>query len=515
MGEIPKEKQAEFEKFKAEGYKNPDGSSFNPSTGVFTRSEKDPELVKDPKIARSYKPVSLEAAFSARQEGYKPFVEAAAEAVKAETAAAKTEVKTEAAAAKVELKTGMSLEGLKEKIQGDFTRLLDEVKLKFANNLVQKDFILDKNFDAAKTSTDAVAAVDPQLAASLTDYLNAVGNEALSGKMREYFKGASESITNNDIGRLLSAMYSASAKSSLDKKFKEMRLGEFAQKAELSYPMRYAVTFNNDELVSTVSSTSTDPDFKTAHEKFLKDNPVPTKESAEVEAADKARLDRAKKLKSSFAGKMMSFMGIINVGEAPEGETPPQKELRENMAYADALKGNNFIAKWFIFIFGGGAMIDGGVADIEDSMKDMDSKYKGMLTNLQTMAGNSPLSLKKMGEQLAAPVAAILALDKGKFGEALKDATKIPEKGFTLNEGFDGVAGQKLVVTLKDGAEMILPKGKSIRANDKEENANEKDDKGVEKDRSFKDIVLNITGPIPAGTVFKGKVQFKQEKIGG
>jgi hypothetical protein len=405
------------------------------------------------------------------------------------------------------------LEGLKEKIQGDFTRLLDAVKLEFAKNPIQKDFVLDKSFDAAKTCTDAVAAVGPQLAASLTAYLNAVGNESLSEKMREYFKGTSESITNNDVGGLLATMYSVSAKASLDKKFKEMRLGDFAQKAEVAYPMRYAVTFNNDELVTTVSSTSTDPDFKTAHEKFSKENPVPTKESAEVEVADKARLVRARTLKSSFAGKMMGFMGIINVGEGPTGETPTEKALREDLAYADALKGNNFVAKWFIFIFGGGAMIDGGVADIEDSMKDMDPKYKGMLTNLQKMGGNSPLSLKKMGEQLAAPVAAILALGKGKFGEALKDATKIPEKGFTLNEGFDGVAGQKLVVTLKGGAEMILPKGQSIRVDKDLVVASEKDDKGADKDKTFKDIVLNITGPIPAGTIFKNKVQFKQEKI--
>lgn len=496
--------QPEFEKFKAEGYKNPDGSSFDPDTLTYTRGEKDTTQ------PHSFKVGSLEEAFKYKAKDAVPFK--VAEEAKAKNDAAKTEVKTEAAAAKVELKTGMSLEGLKEKIQGDFTRLLEAVKLEFAKNPVQKDFVLDKSFDAAKACNDAVAAVGPQLAASLTAYLNATGNEALSEKMREYFKGTSESITNNDVGGLLATMYSVSAKASLDKKFKEMRLGDFAQKAEVPYPLRYAVTFNNDELVSTVSSTSTDPDFKAAHEKFLKDNPAPTKESAEVEVADKARLERARKLKTSFAGKMMGFMGIVNVGEAPTGETPTEKALREDLAYADALKGNNFVAKWFIFIFGGGAMIDGGVADIEDSMKDMDPKYKGMLTNLQKMGGNSPLSLKKMGEQLAAPVAAILALDKGKFGEALKDTTKIPEKGFNLSEGFDGVAGQKLVVTLK-GAEMILPKGKSIRANDKEESAKEKDDKGVEKDRSFKDIVLNITGPIPAGTIFKGKVQFKQEKI--
>lgn len=510
MGEIPKEKQAEFDKFKIEGYKNPDGSSFDPDTLTYTRGEKDTTQ------PHSFKVGSLEEAFNYKaNKDAVPFKVAAAEAVKADTAAAKAEVKTEAAVAKVELKTGMSLEGLKEKIQGDFARLLDAVKLEFAKNPVQKDFILDKSFDAAKTCTDAVAAVGPQLAASLTAYLNTVGNEDLSAKMRDYFKGTSESITNNDVGGLLATMYSVSAKASLDKKFKEMRLGDFAQKSEVPYPMRYGVTFDNDELVTTVSSTSTDPDFKGAHEKFSKDNPVPTKESMAAEEVDKARLDRAKKFKSSFAGKMLGFMGIINVGEGPTGETSDQKALREDLAYADALKGNNFIAKWFIFIFGGGAMIDGGVADIEDSMKDMDPKYKGMLTNLQKMTGNSPLSLKKTAEQLAAPVAAILALDKDKFGEALKDATKIPEKGFTLNEGFDGVAGQKLVVILKDGAEMILPKGKSIRANDKVENANEKDDKGAEKDRSFKDIVLNITGPIPAGTVFKGKVQFKQEKIGG
>ncbi len=513
------ERQVAFEKFKIEGYINPDGSSFNPATGMFTPKKEGSIESKPP-----YKPVSLEAAFNGRQEGYKPFSEAVRIEAEAVKAAGTAEVKAEAVQAKVGLKTDVSLEGLKGEIQGDFTRLLDVVKLEFKKNIVQNNFPLGKDFKADDISDVVRDTIKLQLVGPLKAYLDAAGNEALAEKMKNYLKGTSESITTIDVAGLLSNLYAVSAKSSLNKKIGEMRLGDFAQKVgDVQYAMNYAVSFENDELVSKITSTLTDPDFKAAHDSFLKDNPVPTKESKEVEAADNARLDRAKKFKSSFAGKILGYMGIVTLEDAPRdsdgnviSESKDEKKAREDrndQKYSDALKGDNFIAKWFIFIFGGGAMLDGGGADVAESIASIDPKFKPMVENLQKMAKGSPLNLEKTAAQLAAPVQEILALDKDKFLSVLADVKNMPEKSFKLKDGFDGVAGQKLVVTLAGDAEMILPKGQKIRVGDKDESASEKDDNGGAKDKIFKNAILNITGSIPAGTMFKGKVQFKQEKI--
>jgi|GEM_PF-2142783 len=505
MAEMAPEKQAEFDKFKVEGYKNPDGSSFDPDTSIYTRG-------KDDKTEpHSFKVASLEEAFKFKSAEAVPYKEA-------EKEAARAEVKNEAAGAKVELKTVMSLDNLKDQMKDKFVNFSKEVEVE--SQKIQGDFTLDKNFSDA-----AFDAMGEKVKTELMKALSPSGNkdrfQILVKAVNDYVQKEGQSLSADDVSMLLASLYSASAKGSLKKKFDELRLGEFAKKTEKSYGIHYEVAFDKGGLSSNF--TPADASFNEEYQQYLKDNPKAV--DANADAANKARLDRAKKFRSSFAGKMMGTFGLVKLEEPPvdsDGKLIPEvpeakaaREARNDQLYSDVLKGDNFIAKWFIFIFGGGAMLDGGVADIEASIKDMDPKYRGILNTLQKIASNSPLSLKKTAEQLAAPAAEILGLDKGKFAEAVKDSSKIPEKTFKLTEGFDGVEGQKLVVTLKDGAEMVLPKGQKIRANDKDEVAGEKDDKGNAVDRTFKDVVLNVTGAIPAGTTFRGKVQFKQEKMAG
>lgn len=500
--------RTELEKVTQEGFYNPDGGYYDPTVKSF----------HDGKGKAST--MTPEAALKVKQPGAFPLrtVEKQADvaAAKAGAEVAKTDVKVEAAAAKIELKTALGLSDLQKQMSGKFTDLAEAMKVELRDSQrLKKDFTFDKNFDGAKICETAGDDIKTELGILFVDPGKSAQFKKLVDYVKPYFQKEGQDISEDDVSTLLSNLYSISAKESLQKKMADMRLADFAKTVgDTAYPMHYEIAFDKTDLASTISST--DPKFKETNDKYVKEHPVAATDPKAVERRDADCLDRGKKLRATWFGGLLSMAGIVKLEEAPEGETPDgkkEREARNDLAYADVLKGENAVAKWLIVICGGGAMLDGGGADVDEQLAGMDPRAKGIFDKAKAIAKMSPLSLAGTAEKLK-PIAAkeaekteeIAALDKGKFGEALKDAAKIPYK-FSLKEGWEATEGNKLVVTLKGDAGMVLPKGTSIRANNKPEVADDK------ADRPFKDTVLNITGPIPAGTTFKGKVQFAQEKL--
>ncbi|MEK7086066.1 MAG: hypothetical protein AAB953_03585, partial [Patescibacteria group bacterium] len=285
-------------------------------------------------------------------------------------------------------------------------------------------------------------------------------------------------------------------------------------------PKTYEIPFKVK--ITGITGFAPEFDMKTStfvadYEAYNKAVPAPAekpkeenKESTEEQDLAKAKDAKVKALKSSFAGMALSWLGVIKVGEGPEGETAQEKEARENAAYLAALDGSNPIAKWVVWILGGGALLDGGGSDIESSVADMGEKG-GIIKAIHEKGKVSFISLegtaKKYGGTEAQAESGAKDMNNTEFAEVLADPKKMPEKGLKLKEVVAFKAGEKLRINLKNGGEMVIPKGGSVRKLDGVEEGDGKADKVL------KEVDFAIIGQLPVGPTFNGKAELKIEDV--
>lgn len=491
--------KAAFEQFKKEGFINPDGSSFNPDTGIYTRAKDDP----DPE--HTIKVNSLEETFTFRKDGYKPFKEAAKEAAGDKKAGGTAAVEKKTGEVIAQHRTDIELDALKNKMGANFAELMKAFNLEGQN--IPGNFTFDKNLNFSSLKEKFKPYFKP--------IFNSAANlDAVAKLLNDNLKlEASEQLKANDVADFLADIYSSSAvvatKGAFEKKYSrawDFRNSDAFKQNNSSYDFSYQVAVEKNSGLSCSFTPDATQQFEADYKAFVDLNPV----VAPPTAAEKNLRERAHAFRTSIVGKILGGLGIISVPDVPEGETDTRakQEARADQAFEDALSGKNIFASIGIFFMGGGAMLADGGKSVQEAIAGLDPKYQTLVTSLEK---RSPKLLAKMAAdpRYKAPVDVVEAattenIDKGRFAEILKDPSKIPaDKNLKLT-GIVAVDG--LTITLPEGSEMVLPKGKFARINGKQEGSND-------GDKRFKGK-LAITGDLPEGTLFKGKVQFQTVEQG-
>lgn len=492
--EIPKGQEAEFEKIKAEGYVNPDGSSYDPESKIYTRAtdDKTPEHT----IAN----VPPDEAFAFRKEGYKPLKEAAKAAVEGAKAAGGVEVAATTGEAIAKQRSIVELEGLKNKLGTNMAALGETFSLE--GQKITGDFVFDNKFDLSSYKLN----IAQKFAAIFTaDKVAAAANI-----MNANLKPGEIPIKAENVSAFLSDTYANATVKYLMTAFAIAYPNYVAFKnslgADKSYKFTYELGINKNSVFTPKVKPDADPanQFLPEYTAYDKMNPKPV----ELTPSEVKLNERAKNFKNSGVGRFLGAMGVINVGVAVEGETKEQAEARETKAYAEALNGSNFIAQFFIYFMGGSAMLADGGASIKDTLSGLDPKFQAVVKGIEAKV---PKMMAKMAEDPkyrtpedeleAAKTEPVKAED---FAKILSGEKAQPEKTIKLSDKYD--AGETgLTITLKDGAEMIIPEGTSIRIKDKSEPERAED----KKPRSFTSTIT-VTGELPVGTKFNSKVVFEK-----
>ncbi|MCX6735434.1 MAG: hypothetical protein NTZ25_06035 [Candidatus Peregrinibacteria bacterium] len=501
--EIPKGKEAEFEKFKVEGYVNPDGSSYDPKTEMFIRSPMDPALVKknptDPDVAKTYK-VTLVDAFNARQEGYKKMYDPEKAAAEAARDKAAKDAVTTAGGEIAKAHSIVELDALKNKLGTNMTSLGETFSLE--NSKITGGFVFKKGSEftgAVDGMRDGFGKLfTPEKVAAATKILNAnlQPNEAQYKEV--------------EVANLMTNLYTNAAVKSLQNSFTTTYKNYVGFRdgltPEKTYNFTYDLAIDKNSVFNCTVKPDPDPSntFLVEYTSYDKMNKLPV----ELTPSEVKLNERAKAFKSSGVGRFLSAMGVINVGVAVEGETQAAAEARETKAYAEALNGNNFIAQFFIYFMGGSAMLADGGAAVSEAISGLDPKFQAVVKSIDAkvpkmmakMAAD-PKYMTPADELEAARTEPVKAED---FGKILSGEKAQPEKTMKLSEKYN--TGDKgLTITLKDGAEMIIPEGTSIRIKGKSEPEKAED----KKPRSFTSTIT-VTGELPVGTKFNSKVVFEK-----
>ena len=492
--EIPKGQEAEFEKIKAEGYVNPDGSSYDPESKIYTRAtdDKTPEHT----IAN----VPPDEAFAFRKEGYKPLKEAAKAAVEGAKAAGGVEVAATTGEAIAKQRSIVELEGLKNKLGTNMAALGETFSLE--GQKISVDFLFNNKFD--------LSSYKPNIAQQFATIFTADKVVAAHKILNADLKPGETPIPIEGVSGFLTNLYTNAAVKSLETAFAIAYPNYVAFKkslgADKSYKFNYELVINKNSVFSSTIKPDADPanQFLAEYTAYDKMNPKPV----ELTPSEVKLNERAKNFKNSGVGRFLGAMGVINVGVGPEGETKEQAEARETKAYAEALNGSNFIAQFFIYFMGGSAMLADGGASIKDTLSGLDPKFQAVVKGIEAKV---PKMMAKMAEdpkyrtpedELEAANAEPVKTED--FAKSLYGEKAQPEKTIKLSDKYD--AGETgLTITLKDGAEMIIPEGTSIRIKDKSEPERAED----KKPRSFTSTIT-VTGELPVGTKFNSKVVFEK-----
>jgi hypothetical protein len=232
--------------------------------------------------------------------------------------------------------------------------------------------------------------------------------------------------------------------------------------ADKSYKFTYELGINKNSVFTPKVKPDADPanQFLPEYTAYDKINPKPV----ELTPSEVKLNERAKNFKNSGVGRFLGAMGVINVGVAVEGETKEQAEARETKAYAEALNGSNFIAQFFIYFMGGSAMLADGGASVSEAISGLDPKFQAVVKSIDAkvpkMMAKMAADPKYMTPADELDAARTENVDKAKFEEITKDASKIPDKNLKLKEE---VNADGLTVILPEGAEMIINMGKAAR----------------------------------------------------
>lgn len=206
-------------------------------------------------------------------------------------------------------------------------------------------------------------------------------------------------------------------------------------------------------------------------------------------------------LKNSLAGWLLVGLGIVKPGT--------DNKISDD-AWGEILDGGNPFASIIVGFLGGGQLMADGGAGFTQFMDNIPKKYKGVVEGFQKQA--KALSLQGKGANLAEIAkggveaqGTFKSVDGNQFREIWKDSKNLPEKGVVLKEDVTLQTTEKLKLTVKDGGEVVVPKGKKLDLIG-ENLSTESGKDTVIKDRE-KELVVSAT--IPKGTSFNGKVKFE------
>ncbi|OGJ42864.1 hypothetical protein A3B60_04045 [Candidatus Peregrinibacteria bacterium RIFCSPLOWO2_01_FULL_39_12] len=205
---------------------------------------------------------------------------------------------------------------------------------------------------------------------------------------------------------------------------------------------------------------------------------------------------KIKALKGSFLGGALAFLGIV-----------------KNDEWGDVIDGNNWLAGLLVGMFGGGSLLAND--PVPGAIENLDDKNKLLAQRAMEKAQGSLFSLSKIkvgtisAEEAKKLRDARSTYDGDKFkaliaGKMDRDR-KIPDEGVRLGVDFavkDGDNSGTLLIDLKNGGEMIIPPKSTLVVNGETEIAGD-------KEKPYKGSEIKITGTIPKGTLFKGKVGFE------
>lgn len=492
--EIPKGQEAEFEKMKVEGYVNPDGSSYDPESKIYTRAtdDKTPEHT----IAN----VLPDEAFAFRKEGYKPLKEAAKVAVEGARVAGAVEAKAGTGEALAKERSVVELDALKLKLGTNLAALGETFALdkeKFSG-----DFALDKPFDLSTVKGYFLY----NFKAIFSNGKVGAAREMLNANLKAEL--GQKPLDDKEVADFLSSIYASAAVKSLNTSFATAYPNYAGFKSALAdgkfYKFGYDFSINKNSVLTFAIKPDSDPTntFVADYQAYDLAHPKPV----ELTSSEVKLNERAKAFKTSGVGRFLGAMGIINVGAPVAGETKEQAEARENKAYAEALSGSNFIAQFFIYFMGGSAMLADGGASIKDTISGLDPKFQAVVKGIEAKV---PKMMAKMAEdpKYRTPADELEAartevVDNDIFGKILSKERSMPDKTVKLKDKFN-VGETGLTIVLKDGAEMIIPQGTSVMIGGKAERAES------EKPRSFVSTIT-VTGELPVGTKFSNKVEFEK-----
>ncbi len=397
-----------------------------------------------------------------------------------------------------------TVEELKVKMQNDFEEFGNAISLngQEVGGVLSGD--LDFNF-LKQSLTDAV--------------LKLLAGKDLTKFVEKLNAATGLNVKKEEVDNAIAAIYANSIIAAAEGKFKKdfARYKDFVKyQKEQTPPKTYEIPFK----VKITGITGFAPEFTTSgfvadYEAYNKAVPASTEKPKKEESIGEQELAevkdaKAKALRSSFAGMILLRIGIIDPGKGPEGETDAEKAVRENAAYLAVLDGSNPIAKWVIYLLGGSALLNGGGADVEAAIADMGEKGK-IFKVIKEKGSASFISLegtaKKYGGTEGQVEGGAKEMNSTEFAEVLADPKKMPEKGLKLKEAVVLKASEKLRINLKNGGEMVIPKGGFVRTFDGPQKGD------AQADTPLKDVDFAIIGQLPVGTTFNGKAELKIEEL--
>lgn len=398
------------------------------------------------------------------------------------------DVKNETAGEIAKKKTGIKLDQLKTSMGTQYQEMVGVLELKdksFAGGVAK-----DLNFSGLPKENIA-KKIESDLKKNKVDLK----------KFLDFVGGKEE-----DVAAAVAEIYASSITEKAESEFKAKypKFEEFL-KANPKYAggsILFNVKFNQFTEAKEETVFTIDPaDFDKTYQEFAAKTADAEKPKEKVDALREAKIAA---LEGSMLGWFLVTMGFVKKGE-----------------FDQVYSGQNGIANKIVSIFGGGALLKDGAA-YEKMKKKAKPKIAGQLAKWEKAAQGSMLSLAsvEVGEEDAAKAKEAAAKapeytsvgpkDLGKLFEG-KTVRGIDESkmkvGIKLNSTFEMGRPKRpksVKIDLSDGGKMILPKGKEYN-NGKIVNSS-KADEVLTFDLDDKSV--EISGDIPAGTVFQGKIDF-------
>lgn len=405
----------------------------------------------------------------------------------AKKAAAKAETKTAAKKGLEKGKTGIKLDKLKSTMGTQYQEVVGVLNLsgeKFGGGVGR-----DLNFSGGPKDLIAQKIESALKEVDLKKFLDFVGGD--------------EKTAPVTIAEIYATSIAEKAGSEFNTKYPKFDKFLEANTKYSGIKILFNVKFDQFSASKEPTKFAFDPtDFKKAYQEFAKPTGEKPKEKPKAKI-DKLRNAKIAALEGSMLGMFLVAIGVVKKGE-----------------FDKVYSGQNGIANKIISIFGGGNLLKDEIA-YKKMKKNPKSKIAGQLTRWEKAARGSVLSLAsvevgdedvakaKEATEKAKAYTSVSPKNLGKIFEGQKvngiDESKM-KVGIKLNSTFE-IGGKKqpksIKISFEKDGKMILPKGKTIE--------NGKIVPGKTESYGYKDTVdvgIEISGNIPAGTIFQGKMDF-------
>jgi hypothetical protein len=418
----------------------------------------------------------------------------AVEAAGAKKEGGKVEEKVEAGKGLEKVKTGLSLAALKLSHSADLQSLTMAAGIrgeKFDGPLV---------IDKTKGEIDLSRVKD-----DLYGRIKALIEKGDTSRLTEIFKKLESGAGEVNEGTVVDAtadLYATGFVARVKKDFeaKYPRYAEFA-KDKLGYQANFEIEVDSSGNLKVAFKFNPDS-FAKDYDAFVAKNPKNPKEKegeVAVTAADKTNGEaiktnpKSKMLLAVFA-PLLGFFDGLPVGK--DGKIPDE-------AYADIAAGKYPWAGAILQFCGAKDLVRGDC--LKDCMAGLSPKTQTFLEGIKGKVNKSPLNLGSLNDKMTAiagTVGTLFGIDKlkGLFG----GSETMPGVGAKVKKDFlsGAFGGEGLMAKLGKGAELIVPKGATLKLSDAEDI--------VAKDGpiSLAGKAFKILPPIKKDTLFKGDIDF-------